>query len=189
MNGLGVSYVDGRGVKQDIKKGLELIKKAADLNVPIALSNMGYFYKEGKFGIPVKYDTALEYYKKARDLGMEDLDNTIYNLENMPDFFLEPYPLMKAYDKNEVAADQKYKGKTIRLTGQVDDVGKDIMDNIYITFIMPSEWEIRNVQCFFDDKHASELADLEKGDEVVVQGRVDGLMMNVILKDCWIVKE
>lgn len=40
------------------------------------------------------------------------------------------------------------------------------------------------VQCFFDDAHAAKAAQFNKGDTVTVRGRVDGLMMNVLVKDC-----
>ena len=41
--------------------------------------------------------------------------------------------LMSAYAVNEIAADQKYKGKMVRLSGKVDDIGKDIMGTPYVT--------------------------------------------------------
>jgi hypothetical protein len=43
------------------------------------------------------------------------------------------------------------------------------------------------VQCFFKESDASDLARLRKGDTVVIEGVCDGLMMNVLLKDCRIV--
>src|ERR1700736_1804386 len=39
--------------------------------------------------------------------------------------------LYRAYDANEVAADEKYKGKSVKITGKVQNIGKDILGSPY----------------------------------------------------------
>jgi len=39
--------------------------------------------------------------------------------------------LYNAYEANEVAADQKYKGKILLVSGEIEDIAKDITDTIY----------------------------------------------------------
>jgi hypothetical protein len=39
-------------------------------------------------------------------------------------------------------------------------------------------------KCFFDDAHAKKAASLSKGARVTVRGRVTGLMMNVVVREC-----
>lgn len=41
--------------------------------------------------------------------------------------------LASAYDRNTVAADQKYKGKRLKVTGVVDSINTDLFGNPYIT--------------------------------------------------------
>lgn len=91
--------------------------------------------------------------------------------------------ICKEYAKNEVAADKKYKGNLIKITGRVDDVKKDIMDSLYVTLKRQGDFELCQPQCFFDDEHEDQLANLSKGQTVTIIGRVDGLMMNVLIKD------
>jgi tRNA_anti-like len=95
--------------------------------------------------------------------------------------------LATRYDSNEIAADQSFKGKEIIVNGVVENVGKDILDEMYVALVGP-EGSIRGVQCFFSDDHAGQLASLSQGQHVRLQGEVSGLMMNVLVKDCRIVE-
>lgn len=97
---------------------------------------------------------------------------------------MEIRKLLAEYSDNEIRADSAFKGQLIQTTGVVDDVKKDIMDSIYVTLGTGRQFEIPQVQCFFDDVHAKKAAALSKGARVTVRGRVDGLMMNVLVKDC-----
>lgn len=87
------------------------------------------------------------------------------------------------YIDNEVRADDTYKGKTFYVEGTVSDIKKDIMGDIYVTL---SGSEIfREVQCYFDN--SSIASSIEKGMRVTFLGKCDGLMMNVLMKDCKLV--
>ena len=92
--------------------------------------------------------------------------------------------LLSEYKGNEVRADTAYKGKVIETTGIVNTVKKDITDSIYVILGSGAQFEIPEVQCFFDDRLAKKAAALNKGDRVTVRGTVSGLMMNVLVKDC-----
>lgn len=92
--------------------------------------------------------------------------------------------LISEYEANEIAADQKYKGNIVIVTGKVDHVGKDIMDSMYVTLSSSKEFGIVRAQCFFDDSWATRLSYLREGDTVTVKGRCDGKFGNVLLKDC-----
>jgi hypothetical protein len=92
--------------------------------------------------------------------------------------------LLSDYKGNEVRADGKYKGKTIQVTGIVDDVKKDITGDPYVTVGSGAAFEIPQVQCTAGSNQTAAFANLNKGQKVTVQGEVDGLMMNVLLSDC-----
>lgn len=89
--------------------------------------------------------------------------------------------LYSDYEENEIAADQKYKGRQILVLGTVDRVGKDILGGSYVSLV---SGEFGSVQCLFNNDSKAQLADLSKGQQVRIQGTVSGLMMNVLMKDC-----
>jgi hypothetical protein len=90
--------------------------------------------------------------------------------------------LFADYNANEIAADDKYKGRVLVVSGTVEDLGKDIMDQMYLT--LKTDDVIKSVQAFFAAEHKSRLASMKKGDSVRVKCRCDGKFGNVILKDC-----
>lgn len=92
--------------------------------------------------------------------------------------------LLADYSNNEVGADNKYKGKQVQVTGTVTDVKKDIIDNLYVTLGTGKQFEIPELQAYFDDSMNSHLGDLNKGQKLTVICQIDGLMMNVLGKDC-----
>lgn len=105
-----------------------------------------------------------------------------------PDITISAGELHAAYENNEVAADERFKGKIIQVSGIVDDIGKDIMDTIYVTLSAGGEYSFSSVQCFFADSHTSDAASLSKGDYVTIKGKCDGLMMNVLIRGSSLVK-
>ncbi len=92
--------------------------------------------------------------------------------------------MLADYKNNEVRADGKYKDKRVRVTGTVGEVKKDIADSIYVTLGVADEREIPAVQCFVPKSGEAAASALDKGSTVTVTGRVSGLMMNVLVKDC-----
>lgn len=106
---------------------------------------------------------------------------------NQPPIEIPVNDLVRAYTNNEVAADEKYKGRTLKVTGNIDTIGKDIVDSPYVTFESVSI--IPTVQCMFGSKDIKELAGVRKGQRLTVKGRCDGKFGNVILRECQIVSE
>lgn len=96
--------------------------------------------------------------------------------------------LLEQYKDNEVRADEFYKNKFIQITGKVGTIKKDIINNIYVTLGTGRDFEMPMAQCFFDDKLAYQVSQLSKDDTITVQGRVNGLMMNVLIKECTLVQ-
>ncbi len=92
--------------------------------------------------------------------------------------------LLLAYKSNEVAADQKYKGKRVRTTGVVSEIKKDILDDIYVTLGTGAELEFPQVQAFFPDSLASKAAGLTSGQTITVDCDCEGLLVNVLMKEC-----
>ncbi|CAM1343218.1 OB-fold protein [Tenacibaculum aestuarii] len=92
--------------------------------------------------------------------------------------------LYYSYQQNEVSADNDFKNKWFYVEGIVDDIKKDFMDNIYVT--LKTGEIIGSVQCFLDDANVA--SQLRKGQRITVYGKCSGLMMNVLMKKCKVVK-
>jgi hypothetical protein len=86
--------------------------------------------------------------------------------------------------KDKARGDNTYKGKRIEITGCVSDVKKGLGDEIYVTVGTGQAFEFPVVQCFISKGQESKAASLSKGKQITVRGQVDGLLMNVLLKDC-----
>lgn len=93
--------------------------------------------------------------------------------------------LFAAYDTNEVAADNQYKGKELKVTGTIKDIGKDILDHTYIT--LDTGNLICSVQCYFENNQLDAVAELKKDQIITLVGKCNGQSMNVILKNSVIV--
>ena len=100
--------------------------------------------------------------------------------DSNPSVIITASKLYKEYNSNEIAADEKYKGKIIEVTGVIRDIGNDIMDNAYITLV--GDEYFGDIQCYFNEK--SVVAKLSKGKRITVIGSCSGLMMNVQINNC-----
>jgi tRNA_anti-like len=92
--------------------------------------------------------------------------------------------LLSEYKDNEVRADGQFKGKWVRLTGVAGAVKKGITDDIYLTVGTGAQFEHPEVQCFIADGGEEKAAAVSQGKKITITGMVDGLMMNVLVKDC-----
>lgn len=95
--------------------------------------------------------------------------------------------LFAEYDANDIAADKKYKGQILEVSGSVRDISRDILDNIYVT-LKTGEYQVFSIQCFFADNFEDRAAGLRPGQYLQIRGRCDGKFGNVMLKDCLIVE-
>ncbi len=90
--------------------------------------------------------------------------------------------LYSEYKANEIAADQKYKGKMLKVTGVVSSIGKDIFGSPYVVLTGGGEYEVWGVQCTFSSTYEPQLAKLTKGQQVTVTGKCKGYLINVSLE-------
>lgn len=92
--------------------------------------------------------------------------------------------LAKAFEDNEVNANQLYKGKMVEVTGTIADIG-EMLGSTYITLNAAEDFALTQAQCFFSDKEQiNKIASLSKGDTVTIVGKVDGKSINVGIDDC-----
>ena len=85
--------------------------------------------------------------------------------------------------QNELAADSKYQGKTLRITGRIDKIDTDIWDDEKYILRLGGKWDIVGVNC--NDMPTEELATLKQGQNVTVIGQFDdGGDLGVEVADC-----
>ncbi|MFC2344547.1 tetratricopeptide repeat protein [Campylobacter sp.] len=67
---LGILYSNGQGVKQDIKKAVELFSKACEAGDIKGCYNLGFSYASGQ-GVNKDKQAAKKYFGKACDMGLK----------------------------------------------------------------------------------------------------------------------
>jgi hypothetical protein len=92
--------------------------------------------------------------------------------------------LTAEYNANAIAADLKYKGKVVRVTGRARDIGRDLLQQPYVVLQGSNEY-LGGVQCFFTASDEVTLARMSKAATYTIQGTCSGTILgNVLLKDC-----
>lgn len=98
--------------------------------------------------------------------------------------------LFADYDANEVAAEQKYDGKLLEITGTVKDISRDVFDDLYVTLeAEDNEYSFYSVQCYInenDEASMEKAAALVEGDTAVIRGYVGSFTLNLSVKECTI---
>lgn len=89
--------------------------------------------------------------------------------------------LVSEYKQNEIAADSKYKDKTLEVSGTVGSIAESFGKQ-YVT--LKSEDIIISVQCFLKSSESEKAATLYQGQSVILQGKNDGMSLNISLSNC-----
>ncbi|MDE2861465.1 MAG: hypothetical protein OYI31_04920 [Chloroflexota bacterium] len=76
------------------------------------------------------------------------------------------------YESNRIAADQKYDGKVLALSGTVSDFGGGD-GQAYWVDLVTGDFTLENVRCHFSQSHLNDIASLAKGDRVTLRGKGD----------------
>jgi tRNA_anti-like len=89
--------------------------------------------------------------------------------------------LYKTFQSNGVAAADRYKGKTLTVSGMLGNMG-EAMGSTYVFLI--DDHQTPMVECFFSDAQKDSLSRLKKGQTVSIKGTCTGLLGVVDLEDC-----
>jgi len=105
-----------------------------------------------------------------------------------PDMKLVVEELVSAYEEEGMAANARFGGKVLKITGLVDRVEvKDDYNIYYVNLIDTERQFLQGVRCVFSREHSGELSQLTRGEMVTVVGRYDGSIMDIRLVDCALV--
>lgn len=89
--------------------------------------------------------------------------------------------LYSEYKQNELAANNKYKGKKIEVSGTIFSIEK-MFGQKFIT--LNTGDIIGKVQCFLNNSEISKAVNLTVGQQISLIGKKDGMSFNVIVKGC-----
>lgn len=94
--------------------------------------------------------------------------------------------LYRDYQRNEVSADTKYRGKTLAVTGRVSSISKDFTDGVYLT-LANGEDEYSGVHAELQKSETDKASALSKGTVVTVVCEGGQMVIGTPnLKDCLI---
>jgi hypothetical protein len=95
--------------------------------------------------------------------------------------------ITKEYDENELAADAKYKGNTLSVTGKVSEIA-EVMGSYQVDLegFKKSGINLLSVKCTFAESEKGNIAKLKKGQMATLTGTGGGKTMNLYvgLNEC-----
>ena len=97
--------------------------------------------------------------------------------------------LIADFDKNKLAANDKYKDKVIQTTGYIKNISNDVSGQYYLSLNPTNDQYYfgTSIACYFKDK--SELTSLSNGQSVTVQGTMQEMTLGIVpMNDCKVVK-
>jgi hypothetical protein len=97
-----------------------------------------------------------------------------------PEFALQSWQLVSAYEADSASADNAYKDRRLQVTGRVE---KADWDSTPIRYVLLADEASPGVHCFFS-KADDQFNDLKPGETVTIEGTCTGKRAHVILRDC-----
>jgi hypothetical protein len=98
------------------------------------------------------------------------------------DFTVTATELFNAFETDETAANEKYLGKIIEVTGTVQEVKKDEEGKTGVT--LEGGGMMFGVICKLDDFSEPKRTEFTQGEQVTLKGECTGMLMDVVLVRC-----
>src|SRR5262249_4191977 len=96
-----------------------------------------------------------------------------------------PAELVKEYKANEVAADNRFKNKWLRVQGTVARVSKHVWDDSKTNIELGGgQQDFTTITCQFGPEATAQMMKLKVGDTITVLGRCRGAPFQTELVDC-----
>jgi tRNA_anti-like len=100
--------------------------------------------------------------------------------------------LLQEFQKDAAAADRKYSGKYLEITGVVERTGRDRYHVLYVVLHGGDDNAKVKIECYFDvvyqQQDEARIKRLGKGQEITVRGEYDGQVSNLQLRESVLVK-
>ncbi len=93
--------------------------------------------------------------------------------------------IYSAFEENEVAAEEKFKGQLVKITGVVSEINSKSALTSANILLEADGLVFGCVQCNFNSQNSKALATVEKGQNVTITGTCEGLSFyNVMINAC-----
>jgi tRNA_anti-like len=102
-----------------------------------------------------------------------------------PDFVITATTLQKEFEDNEKAASARYINKILEVSGTIASAVPS--DSAHLNISLKTGSEISSVNCVLTA--AGDMAKLKPGLEITLRGECSGFLMDVLLKNCAIIKK
>lgn len=113
---------------------------------------------------------------------VNSLSSTAVNASpsDLPSVKVTATDLTKAYKANELAADEKYRGKSLEVSGKVTSI-QEVMGSIQVDIegFKENGINIVSVKCTFPDSEKAVVAKLVSGKNATLVGTGDGMTLNL----------
>src|SRR5258708_32576972 len=97
-----------------------------------------------------------------------------------PDLKVKASDLLREFSNNAVAADAKYKGKVLQVSGKFNSVKKMVVYFLQLAPDDAAEGSLSYVQCTLADSAKDDVANLKEGQAVVIQRTCDGALRDQV---------
>ncbi|MBN1926631.1 MAG: hypothetical protein JW798_12425 [Prolixibacteraceae bacterium] len=109
------------------------------------------------------------------------------NLANQtPDYIIAATDLALEYEGAPEVSDKKYIDRVVEVTGIVAEISKDQNDQTVI--ILQSPESFTGILCTLAEKEEKAARDIAAGDNITLKGICTGMLFEVVLNRCVIVK-
>lgn len=112
------------------------------------------------------------YFKKHSDLA-----------KAKPDYVITATALQKEFEDNEKTASEKYINKILEVNGNVSSVTQADSSDINVSLKTGSD--LSSIICTFA---ATDLSKFKTGEDVTIRGECSGILMDVLLNNCVLIK-
>lgn len=103
----------------------------------------------------------------------------------VPQISVTSASISKEYSENEVAADAKYKGKLIEISGKIAGVNNGITDNEMIVRLSDGQYDVNDPYCYMKASEHDKVLTFKKGQQITLVGTGDSATIgSPVLKDC-----
>jgi hypothetical protein len=99
--------------------------------------------------------------------------------------------LLQEFKDDPAAADKKYTGQLLEISGVVERAGRGRYDRPFVILYDGNENAKLRIECYFDlpdEKDGARIKRVEKGQTITVRGEYDGQVSNIQVRDCVLVK-
>jgi hypothetical protein len=105
-----------------------------------------------------------------------------------PAYVISSNELFSAFDSDETGATAKFAGKVVEVSGNVAQVEFGSTDST-LSVTLREDDELSGVICTFSGVEDKSKLNISAGQKISVRGECSGMLMDVLLNNCVIVKE